>query len=256
MKTYLIRCKSNLHAGSGDNNFGVVDNLVQRDVTTEYPTINSSSLKGALREHFTQKLNKNVINHIFGSDDNNNPSSGKFKFFPANLLAIPARSSNKAYHLALCPSTLKEFIETVSHNKDLEIELKNLLNISKLPCVFDQKDKGDIEGINIEEVSTHEISKLKELLNNNSLVLMKDEEFKNICSSLPVIARNCLENGISQNLWYEEVVPRETVFSFSIYHNSNDDQPEFFKILKEDLIQIGANASIGYGFCEIKEVEG
>ncbi len=56
MKTelYKIITLSNLHVGCGDINFDVIDNQVQRDPITQLPNINSSSLKGAFREHFTK----------------------------------------------------------------------------------------------------------------------------------------------------------------------------------------------------------
>jgi len=66
---FMIETVSNMHVGSGDSNFGVVDNLVQRDPATTYPYISSSSLKGALREHFeSNNVDKNVIEAIFGSE--------------------------------------------------------------------------------------------------------------------------------------------------------------------------------------------
>jgi CRISPR-associated protein Cmr4 len=44
-KAYIIKTKTNLHVGSGDINFGIVDNEVQRDTITNLPVINASSLK-------------------------------------------------------------------------------------------------------------------------------------------------------------------------------------------------------------------
>ena len=52
-EAYIIRTKTNLHAGSGDTNFGIVDKQVQRDSISNLPIINSSSLKGAIRDHFS-----------------------------------------------------------------------------------------------------------------------------------------------------------------------------------------------------------
>ena len=48
---YLLECLTNLHVGSGEVNYNIVDNEVERDVVTNYPTINSSGVKGALRAH-------------------------------------------------------------------------------------------------------------------------------------------------------------------------------------------------------------
>ena len=58
-KFFKIEAISNLHVGNGEINYGLIDNLIQRDPVTELPNINSSSLKGALREFF--KHNKNRI---------------------------------------------------------------------------------------------------------------------------------------------------------------------------------------------------
>jgi len=47
---YIITARTNLHVGSGDEAYGLVENRVQRDVVTQLPNINASGLKGALRE--------------------------------------------------------------------------------------------------------------------------------------------------------------------------------------------------------------
>ena len=59
-RLYIIENKTSLHVGSGDANFGIVDKEIQRDAITKYPTIHSSSLKGALREYMTHKLQNPV----------------------------------------------------------------------------------------------------------------------------------------------------------------------------------------------------
>ena len=73
MKTnlYVITTMSNMHVGSGEYNTGVIDNLVQRDVINEYPNINSSSLKGAIREYFDScddiEQKDDFVKTVFGS---------------------------------------------------------------------------------------------------------------------------------------------------------------------------------------------
>jgi CRISPR-associated protein Cmr4 len=68
---------------------------------------------------------------------------------------------------------------------------------------------------------------------------------------LPVMARNCLENGQSKNLWYEEVVPYKSVFYQLII--TPDEQMEL--PLEEEPIQFGGNGSIGCGFIRIRKLE-
>ena len=83
------------------------------------------------------------------------------------------------------------------------------------------------------------------------------EKFKEICSDeeLPVISRNNLENGQSANLWCEQVLPKHSVLVFAIMGEEKDDEFETFcKELNGAQVQIGANATIGYGFCKITEI--
>ena len=54
-KGFVLNFQTNLHAGSGDANYGIIDKLVQREPATNRPIIHSSSLKGALREYFEFK---------------------------------------------------------------------------------------------------------------------------------------------------------------------------------------------------------
>ena len=42
VELYIIECATNMHVGSGDASFTVVDNQVERDVITNFPTINSA----------------------------------------------------------------------------------------------------------------------------------------------------------------------------------------------------------------------
>ena len=73
--------------------------------------------------------------------------------------------------------------------------------------------------------------------------------------SYPFLSRNHLEDGVSQNLWYEEVVPREALFGFVILAPEGDSLLEKFnQLVKENIIQIGANATIGYGLCHFQKI--
>jgi len=69
-KLFCIRTLSNLHVGSGSENYGVIDNLIQRDAATGFPCIHASSLKGAFREFFVKDIpmGDDFIKHVFGSE--------------------------------------------------------------------------------------------------------------------------------------------------------------------------------------------
>ena len=225
-KLFVIEALSNMHVGNGEINYGLIDNLIQRDPVTEMPIINSSSLKGALREYFKHlkkdKDNKWTVGGIFGSDpkDNVNRKQGTVRFFEAELLAIPVRCNEKPYKMVTSEETVK----------GLKAKLESFgmrINEEKINELF--KD--------IERTTTH-------------------PEFKELCSDdeLPVISRNNLESGQSTNLWYEQVLPKHSLLGFVVI----GDESEAFKAFCEELgkanVQIGANATIGYGFCKISEV--
>jgi CRISPR-associated protein Cmr4 len=72
--TLFMLCETSLHAGSGDD-LGIVDLPIQREKHTSFPKVESSSLKGALREAFEKADGKESdeafqinIHRIFGYD--------------------------------------------------------------------------------------------------------------------------------------------------------------------------------------------
>jgi CRISPR-associated protein Cmr4 len=88
------------------------------------------------------------------------------------------------------------------------------------------------------------------------IVIVQNKYFDRLTNDLhlPVIARNYLENGESKNLWYEQVIPRLSIFwSLCIYSLNKDVLfPELFK--DDVLVQIGANGSIGYGYSSFSQI--
>jgi len=237
-KCFKIECLTNLHVGNGDVNYNIIDNEVERDSVTNYPTINSSGLKGALREHFNAK-GCEFIRDVFG--DEGDMSQGKIKFLSANMLARPMRVSDgdSPYFLV----TTKKAVELLN-----KLVSEFGLNFDKISLSLN--GKAEIEGI---ECS------LTDSLNPLGLdvaAVMEDKEFSNM--PLPVVARNKLESGKSVNLWYEEIVPHESVFTFFII--ANDDSKDLVCKLTEEIkkepIQFGGNATVGYGLCKVTEIGG
>lgn len=243
MKTaaFLIKCLTNLHVGVGGASYQAVDNTVQRDVTTQRPCIYASSLKGALRQFMTTQLGEDneMINHVFGTRaERKKPQSeevdnkegkesqgnlmngiGHFSFFQANLVAYPLRDgSAQGYTLGAHTKWQAEVYELYKQLSDAASEqLRQRL----------------------EEVAT---------ISNEH-----EDELEEAIESLPIIARNCLDNGESKNLWYEEVVPSASCFVFFVTYPEGDSYFEQFnQALHGKIVQIGANGSIGYGFCKIE----
>ena len=223
---WFITAKTNLHVGNENtSSYGLIDLAVQRNVTTGLPCINSSSLKGALNEYAAKeaKLESKDLIRIFGSDKvkengksrNSDTQKGQYTFFDANILFLPVQSATNLYELVTCDAVLNRFIKQVELLTGEALDKENVK--SKFGC-------------------TNEVS---------------NEEFGELCSddNLPIIARNVLENGESKNLWYEQVIPAETVFYTII--DDKGDRALANKIADDKaIVQIGANATIGYGYCK------
>lgn len=261
---YLITCSTNMHVGSGEANYGVVDNLVQRDPITEIPIIHSSSLKGALREYFKDEWGENDsrLNYVFGTDPTRNGGKtevGYYKLFDANLIVLPVRSNIKPFFRATSKFLLDEVNEKakVLGLSSFDINPFNTNNVTKEnPKVLNGNNDCYLEDIKAQSGLSLKLNVTSNLGENPSLFY--DDDFKELSKHLPVIARNQLENGESKNLWYEEVVPRESRFVFFVSKPKENEtvlyESEFNTIISKSVIQIGGNASIGYGYTKIKKL--
>jgi len=263
---YLIRNLSNLHAGKGDSNYGIVDNEIQRDPVQDLPVIFSSSLKGSLREALTTLLgkgNQDVLN-IFGNEVKNSGTlqAGNYVFYEARLLSLPVRSDNEPYFNATTIGILKDFTETLMLLRPDVKELVEILKTIDNSNVDVGKPQTERE-VSVDEFTSVVMSKenksiLTELVSKKLLdypfSLFSNEDFKSVCERLPVIARNQLEKGVSKNLFYEEVVPRQARFTFFVERPEKDDTLYTHMKSLNMRVQLGANATIGYGVCQFERI--
>lgn len=226
MKTrvFLITAKTNLHVGNeSGGEFSIIDKAIQRDPLTELPCINSSSLKGAIKQFCKYNASCMDLADIFGSDIDENGKvksdtrKGSAVFFDAKLLYLPQQDNDNLFHYI----TSKEIVETMNNRISLFDKEFNY----KVPDNMPTTGKKIIKDI-------------------------AQQIFKEKCSddNLPIIARNVLENGESKNLWYEQVLPAETVL-YTIIQEKNED---LLSALDGKIVQIGAGATIGYGYCKFE----
>ena len=239
-----LKCLTNLHVGNGDVNYNIIDNEVERDPVTGYPVINASGVKGALREYFTRN-HLHGTDAYFGTDGRNSPdkstSPGRLKILSAEMLAVPARTSegNQPFYLISTPCAVNRYC-------DLKREL---LSGADTGTVQEVREAMSVEGVAPAKQTAVSLPDGQETV----LYLLEESDFKKI--SLPVLARNCLNNGISTNLWYEEVVPHESLFYFPVLVDDTPEDRELLSSFRDELdgkvVQFGGNASIGYGLCKI-----
>lgn len=251
---YKISCLTNLHVGNGEANFSVIDNAVEKDPVTGLPTINSSGVKGALRQYFKENgADDELLTKIFGSEQKtsqgNGSIPGQVKFYQADLLARPVRASRggEAYYMATSCDAIEMYNRKVEIFGGTPISTEDISGGN-----YTNLDSIGIEG-DIKLAKADIPVKLKGLV-AAGLVVLKNAMLKNI--SLPVLARNQLEDGISKNLWYEEVVPHKSIFTFAVSSENEDVLKKFAENLgNKAFVQFGGNASIGYGLCKVEPLK-
>ena len=230
---WLIAAKTNLHVGDENtSNYGLIDKSIQRDALTGLPCINSSSLKGALNEYFAieSKVKIDLVK-VFGSDKtpqgkNKDTQKGSYAFFDANILFLPVQGSNELFYWATCDAVLNNYRERLK--------------------LFGLDSESDLDRL---------IIQLKTKLGKNNIRVDRipdEKRFMELCDddNLPIIARNKLDNGESANLWYEQILPQETVF-YTLFLSK---EKLIEDILNNQIVQIGANATIGYGYCKFQKL--
>lgn len=247
---FKIKCITNLHVGSGDINYNIVDKEVEKDPITNLPMIHASGIKGALLKYFqNQKMDEKMRADIFGAPGKGDVSKpGSYRFLDAHLLARPMRTDSGAMSCinVTTAEIMQNFLETLNDfGGKTEGKTVPVINFkdSEFLATVDVGVEGLVTGTLTEE-QKKETAWMKPLIGKDFAFVRNLREF-----DLPIIARNYLENGISQNLWYEEFVPHGSVFYMMILTPEKDCALDF-----SQPIQIGGNASVGYGFCKIEEI--
>jgi len=246
---YKIECITNLHVGSGDFNYGVIDNEVERDCLTGNPVIHASGVKGALRDAYESSGKTDAV-RIFGSEGDNRTGtkSGAYKFFDAHLLTRPLRVSGNnglSYISVTTPEIINNFIDTAENFgcnlglKKIHVDFNKNKVLSNIGGIYVE---GDEEENKAGEIDAATKAVLDKLIGGKYALVEKLDKYK-----LPVVARNKL--GENKNLWYEEFVPHHSTFYFMIMCDG-ECELDF-----SDPVQFGGNASIGYGYTKITKLE-
>lgn len=229
---WIIQSETNIHVGNENTtSAGLIDKEIQRNVLTGIPCINASSLKGAMNEYATTKAKLSAQNRVemFGVDKSDEQQiketqKGNCLFFDAYLLLLPVQDDKNLYRLVTCKEVIDHYLDLLKL-MGIQFEFSDLIKFFK---GLDSHFKDDC--------------------------LVSFEEFSEYCSNdeLPIIARNCLiGNG---NLWYEQALPQKSVFGTMLVcpENLNGVLNNTFN---QKVVQIGANATIGYGYCRFMNIK-
>jgi CRISPR-associated protein Cmr4 len=222
----IMKSITNLHVGTGKGG-EVVDLPIQRD-SYGFPTIYSSSLKGAIKS-YVYHLNGKFADVLFGPDESGEFSS-PISLTDAFLLAFPARSLKGVYCYLTCPFLLKrfkEFADLIGYQFGEKIE-KLIENPPGIACDQSANLKIDNkiiinEELELKNVQDNEIVKeLRSLLGlDKELLIINDNEcLQQAERSLIRLTRvklNRESKTVGAGPWTEEYVPSKTIFFFVFY---------------------------------------
>ncbi|ERP30774.1 type III-B CRISPR module RAMP protein Cmr4 [Chitinivibrio alkaliphilus] len=274
---------SPVHAGSGSST-GVVDLPIQRERHTNWPHIQASGVKGAMRAHFEKfsnsiadvkdsKQQEEITNKIFGAENfEGDILPGAISVSDAKLLAFPMRSNAYPFVWITSPAVLKRALR--------DLEMVNLAAHDKIQSV-DGTDAlalaggitGDVLLEDYEVTVSAEIElpeSLKKLLSGaDKLLLVSDEVFNygvSNCTEVQTQIKIDQKTGTATDgaLRYEELLPADSIlYSVLMYGNTRDtsEMPaeSLIQYLKNEVItthiQMGGDETLGRGMFKIQWVK-
>jgi CRISPR-associated protein Cmr4 len=266
---------------------GVVDLPIQRERHTNWPHIQASGVKGAMRHHFEkfkdvlqdEKDLDQITKKIFGAEDFGDDGTlpGAVSVSDAKLLAFPMRSSKAPFVWITCPAVLSR-LET-------DLNLTGNPEAFEIPSVQEGEAvlvSGDMEPDDQVLLEDYEVKIVKGnveigktaarmLKKADRLLLVSDATFHygvSSCTEIRAQIRIDEEKGttVGGSLRYEELLPSDSLmYVVMFYGPTRDDETPIqaqtlISYMKEEVIksflQIGGNETLGCGLFQIEWIKG
>lgn len=271
------------HAGCGASS-GIVDLPIQRERHTQWPVIQASGMKGAMRAHFDRfKTNikdqaqlkdfDKITDYIFGSEKSE--FAGSLSVSDAKILAFPMRSNCAPFVWITCPAVLKRLNrDLVLAQKDPASDLKLLETLPKdsawcvsggltAEVLLEDMEVNVTDGTSVLKDISPLLSYLTEAQN---LLIVHDDVFKyGVTSCTQVMAQIKINQatGTTQDgsLRYQEELPSDSIMYCVILWGPSRDAENLIKaetirqFLEKDVmashLQVGGDETLGRGIFEL-----
>lgn len=286
-----LHAASPLHAGTGQA-LDVNDLPIQRERGTELPIVGGSGLKGVIRAECETGGDRNFVDSAFGNEDDASAGAGAVTFADARLLLFPVRSVKLLFAWVTSPYLLRRYAhDRVISGFDGDLELGALAAFARA----EQDAVAAGSSLLIESSQSQPQQKGTVYVEDADLAVEVLPEMKNFAESLasrclpellrPLLAgrlllvsdsllgtfvRQCTEitprvklkdkEKTSDNLWYEEALPAETLL-YSVVSaektrgmrkrdfSGTDHIATLSKAIAS--AQFGGKASVGRGLCNV-----
>lgn len=251
--TFSLFTRTPLHVGCGSS-VGVVDLPVLRERATGFPTVPGSALKGVLRDLFDDTQTQNLL---FGEQN----GRGKILVGEARLAAFPVRSAKGGFAWLTSPLTLARLgIDCPAVGEDAVLAPEGLVAIENNVVLEEYRLKraGDLQEnlkAALKPLCGH---KLWQESLENRLAVVSDTVLTHFAQNACEIAyHNRIDDttGTVANgaLFAQENVPSETLFVGQLMA---DDPAHLAQLIarltaEDNLLQVGADATTGLGWCTI-----
>lgn len=266
------------HAGSGAS-VGVVDLPIQRERHTNWPVIQASGMKGALRAHFDRFKNsitarpeeeafKKITELIFGSDSRDNDHAGSLSVGEVKILAFPMRSNVAPFVWITCPAVLKRLNRDLALTGRKTIDLASLQELTAKKALwanglFKQDDRILLEDMEVTATGACSLGEGASFFQEaERLLVVHDEVFGygvSNCTSVMAQIKIDQKTGTTANgsLRYQEELPADTLMYTILFWGDSRDDKESLKAdairgyIKDEVvsghIQIGGDETLGRG---------
>lgn len=281
-----IYTETPMHPGSGSSINRPIDLPIQRERHTDFPFIQSSTLKGVLRDYAAAGKKFGNVDEIFGKPDSS--AAGLVSITDAKLAAFPVRTLSGVFGWITCPLILNRLVMDVSPTLGASIEINSVkLKDSEALVANDSNvltgNDVIIEDIRLTKMSNQATSKIAGLLSKllpeepsysyiknkmtKDIMVVSDTLFKElVLLTTEVVARIKIdqEKGTAQEgaPWYEEYIPTDTLLYSQILissraneNNNSSAITNSLMLLSKSVIQIGGDETVGKGLAKIKMLD-
>ncbi len=278
-KLFFLHALSPLHAGTG-RGVGMIDLPIAREKATGIPYLPGSSLKGVLRDAAPKEQRQK----IFGSDiDSAKSHAGSIIFSDLRILLFPVRSLRGTFAWVTSPLLLRRLKRdanaagfTALSGIDTPEPEDKTCYITTKNCKITNDRQVILEDLEFSAETKESVKTWAETLGkylfddaywqdalNARFCIISDDMMSFLLETgTEVVARIALEEEtkIVKNgaLWYEESLPAESILSGLVsaveVAQANITPEEVYKTLDEITqapIQVGGNATVGRGFCQL-----
>ncbi len=284
-KILFVHALSPLHAGTGQG-VDVIDLPIAREKATGIPYIPGSTIKGVLRDACQD--DKKVA--IFGPETANaSDHAGSAQFSDARLLLLPVRSLAGTFAWVTSPLLLRRFLRDAQNSQDVHPPASVPEPANGTTCFVANQDcalllqQQNAQRVVLEDLllapTPHATiatwgswlgnhlfpteTYWKETLKSRLCIVHDDVLGFLLQTATEVTARIQLEpdkKTVKRGaLWYEEALPAETILSGLVVaaptQQSGLDAKAVFEAIGQlttATLQIGGNATVGRGLCQLQ----